>query len=258
MNQRAAFEQTLLGLLCEGPRHGYDLAAHFAPGGDLSAVGHLARSQLYALLKSLKAEELARETSRRGQRGAARKVFEVTDRGRARFEAWVHRPVESVRGLRVEFLLKLYFLQRLGLPGQAQLMDAQAEVLRQRLARVRAGEQAQQGIGPWVRALREGLLEAGLRWLAQWRQAVPRETPRGEAAVPTRSGNPATNRLSAWVLGVETHGGTVRVDVRTEGGRLAALLPRESTANLPLCPGARVSVRVPPGAMLLEPDEERT
>lgn len=257
MNERAVFEATLLGLLHQGPRHGYDLAAHFAHGGDLSAVGHLAKSQLYALLKSLKAAGFARETSREGERGPARKVFHVTDRGRARFSAWVHRPVDSVRGLRVEFLLKLYFLQLLGLPGQEQLMDAQAEVLRRRLAQIRAGEEAEQGIGPWVRALQEGLLEAGLRWLAQWREAVPRQTPGHEPASP-RPGSPAPNRLPARVVAVETHGGTVRVDLRAQGGPLAALLPRESLAGLPLSPGSRVAVRVPPGGMLLERDEERT
>lgn len=255
MNERAAFEQTLLGLLCEGPRHGYDLAAHFAPGGDLSAVGHLARSQLYALLQALKAEGLAQETARRGQRGAARKVFEITDRGRARFEAWVHRPVDSVRGLRVELLLKLYLLERLGLPGRTELLEAQAAVLRQRLAGLRAGAPPGGGVGPWVRGLQEELLEAGLRWLAQVRGAAP--PPASQPEDPEPAAPPESNLLPARVAAVETHGGTARVDLAADAGRLTALLPRESLAGLHLAPGSRVAVRLLPAGMLLERDRRR-
>jgi DNA-binding PadR family transcriptional regulator len=252
VNERSAFEQTLLGLLCEGPRHGYDLAAHFAPGGDLSAVGHLARSQLYALLQALKAEGLARETVRRGQRGAARKVFEVTDQGRARFEAWVHRPVESVRGLRVELLLKLYLLGRLGLPGRTALLDAQADVLRHRLAGLRAEAPAGGGVGPWVRGLQEELLEAGLRWLARIREAAPPTASPPEDR--ETSAPPEPNFLPARVTAVETHGGTARVDLAAEAGRLAALLPRETLAGLHLVPGSRVRVRLMSAGLLLERD----
>ncbi len=254
MRERQVFEETLLGLLHEGPCHGYDLAAHFGEGGDLTAVGRLAKSQLYALLKSLEAQALARATLREGGGGPARRVFEVTDRGRERFSAWVRRPVDSVRGLRVELLLKLYFLQRLGLPGQADLMDAQADVLRRRLAEVRLGGETAQGIGSWVRALQEDLLEAALRWLAEWREKVPPMSPtrRPAAALPTPPA-PQVNRLNGHILGTEAGGGFARIEVEAEGGLLALVLPREDASRLELAAGAQVTVVVPPGGVLLEP-----
>ncbi|MDW7711623.1 MAG: PadR family transcriptional regulator [Deferrisomatales bacterium] len=254
MRERRVFEHTLLGLLHEGPCHGYELAAHFGEGGDLAAVGRLAKSQLYALLKSLEAQGLVRGTLREGAGGPARRVFEVTDRGRERFSAWVRRPAGSVRGLRVELLLKLHFLHRLGLPGQADLMDAQAEVLRRRLEHLRARAGASPGIGAWVLALQEGFVEAGLGWLAAWRERVLR--PSGASAPPAASlsarHGPRPNRLPGRVLGVGAGGAVARVDVETPGGLLSLLLPRESADALTLGAGSEVTVVVPPGGVILE------
>lgn len=251
MTQRTVFEDALLGLLYEAPTHGYDLALHFGTGGDLAAVGRLGKSQLYALLNGLEAEGLARAALQDGGGGPARKVFEVTDEGRERFLRWVRRPVDSIRGLRVEFLLKLYFLARLGIPGQAKLMETQAEVLGRRLAELRTGADDGPGIGPWVRALQEGLLEAGLRWLAEWRDKVPRsELPAG--AVEASTASPEPNRLSGRVRAIETHGGIARVDLDSQGGRVAALLTRETLRELALSPGCAVEVVLPPGGVVLE------
>jgi molybdopterin-binding protein len=250
VTERNVFEDALLGFLYEGPRHGYDLSLHFADGGDLAAVGRLGKSQLYALLKGLEKRGLARGALTEGEGGPARRVFELTDRGRERFRRWVDRPVDSVRGLRVEFLLKLYFLSRLGLSGQADLMDAQAEVLARRVAQLQAAREVDRGIGPWVRALQERLLEAGLRWLAEWRDKVPRQAAVGRQAAPEPAA-PQPNRFPGRVLATEVEGGVARVDLELEGGVLAALLPREALAALGLSPGDDVTVLVPPGAVVL-------
>ena len=45
----------LLGLLLDGPHHGYDLARRFAPGTALGDVLRLSTSHLYALLARLSA-----------------------------------------------------------------------------------------------------------------------------------------------------------------------------------------------------------
>lgn len=251
MTDRTMFEDALLGLLHEGPRHGYDLASHFAEGGDLAAVGRLGKSQLYALLKALEEHGLARATLREGDGGPARRVFQVTEPGRKRFAEWVHRPVDSVRGLRVEFLLKLYFLARLGLPGQAVLMGAQAEVLRRRRDRLGAVDEGEPGIGPWVRSLQEDLLEACLRWLSEWGRKAPEQAPAPRR--PARRRALEVNRLRARVSRTEAHGGVVRADLELEAGGLAVLLPRETATGLGLAAGAAVTVVVPPGGVVLEP-----
>lgn len=247
MTERETFENTLLGLLCGGPAHGYELQSHFAAGGDLAAVGRLAKSQLYALLKSLEAEGLA--AGRRESPGAAptRVVYEITPAGRERFMGWVRRPAESVRGLRVEFLLKVYFLGRLGLPGQAELMDAQAEVLKERLRSLHEGPSSGGGIEPWVRALQEGLLGAGIEWLNSWRMKTPQAGSRG----PDHAAAREPNVFPARVLDAETQGSLARIDLRMEGGKAALVLPAETWRALEAFPGGEVEVRIPPGAAMV-------
>jgi len=169
VTERSLFENALLGLLCDGPAHGYDLALRFGPGGDLGAVGFVGKSQVYALLKHLEARGLAASHLEEGSGGPARRVYEATPAGRERFLAWAREPVGSVRGLRVEFPLKLYLVERLGLPFRAELLRRQEDLLRERLAEVRARGRGARGVGLWVRDLRERLLEAGLAWLAERR-----------------------------------------------------------------------------------------
>ncbi|NTU59858.1 MAG: hypothetical protein HGA98_02240, partial [Deltaproteobacteria bacterium] len=169
MQERWVFENALLGFLFEAPGHGYDLSLHFAEGGDLAAIGYLGKSQLYALLKSLEGQHLAEPTLEEGEGGPARRVYRITETGRARFLRWVTEPTVSIRGLRVEFLLKLYFLSRLGLPGLANLLDAQEGVLTKRLEKLEA-DKAKGGLAPWVARLQEGLIDAGLKWIDEWRE----------------------------------------------------------------------------------------
>lgn len=168
------FENALLGLIFGGPKHGYELMAFFGPGGELYPVGRLAKSQLYALLKALGDGGYATVEEGQGGHGPTRKVWSITPRGRERFLAWVRTPEKSIRGLRVGFLLRLHFIRALGLGGQAELMDRQAEVLSARLAELKAiGEGDRGGIGPWVHALQTDLLESGIAWLRSWRDRNP-------------------------------------------------------------------------------------
>lgn len=168
---RPVFENALLGLLHEGPKHGYEICQQFAPGGDWCAVGELPRSQVYALLKALETQDLARATLEEGGRGPARRVYVPTTAGRQRFVEWVRQPAHSIRGLRVEFLLKLYLFERLGLDGLPGLIDAQEAILAERLRAVRA-ERPRGHVAEWVGELREGLLAAGLEWIRKRRRAA--------------------------------------------------------------------------------------
>jgi DNA-binding PadR family transcriptional regulator len=167
---RPVFENALLGLLCEGPKHGYEVCQRFASNGEWSAVGELARSQVYALLKSLERQGQAVAVLEEGERGPARRVYTLTEEGRGRFLEWVRRPVHSVRGLRVEFPLKLHFLRRLGLAGAEDLIEAQEAVLLERRRSLgEAGRGEARGLTSWVLDLQQRLIEAGLGWLREQR-----------------------------------------------------------------------------------------
>lgn len=254
MQEKGVFENALLGFLFQAPGHGYDLSLHFAEGGDLAAVGYLGKSQLYALLKSLETHRLAEPTLEEGDGGPARRVYRITEAGRARFLRWVAEPTVSIRGLRVEFLLKLYFVSRLGLPGLDELLGAQENVLRRRLEKLEA-DKALGGIAPWVAGLQEGLIAAGLRWIAQWRERGLPAVPAAQAvSKPAGQRPPAAappNRLRAVVAAHEDVGTLVRLDLDLEGGRVTVVTPRETLEGWSPGEGAAVTVAVPPGALLL-------
>lgn len=259
MQERGVFENALLGFLFEAPGHGYDLSLHFADGGDLAAVGYLGKSQLYALLKSLETHHLAEPTLEEGEGGPARRVYRITEAGRARFLRWVTEPTVSIRGLRVEFLLKLYFVSRLGLPGLNELLDAQEGVLRRRLEKLEA-DKARGGLAPWVARLQEGLINAGLEWIEDWRERgiepVPRPQEGWRQVIRPALGELRPNQLRAVVAGREETGGLLRVDLDLEGGRVILVVPRETLEEWELAEGISVTVTVPPGALVLTKTEE--
>jgi PadR family transcriptional regulator AphA len=104
----------ILGLLRERPMHGYEIAQHFKPEEDLGQVTPADMSTIYTFLKDLQEHGLIR--GRRETVGARppRTVFSPTEEAEPLFLDWVRRPVARIREVRSDFLLKLYFAQRLG------------------------------------------------------------------------------------------------------------------------------------------------
>lgn len=115
-------EYTILGLLEEQPMHGYEMFQQFQ-NGVIGQIVHIEMSQLYAFLKKL--ERLALIEANLEQQGVRppRKVYRLTTPGRAVLQEWLTTPVDRPRDIRIFFLLKLYFVQRLQ-PGQlASVID---------------------------------------------------------------------------------------------------------------------------------------
>lgn len=136
--RREVAEYALLGLLREGARHGYRLAAAFGPDGRLGIALRLKMSQMYAYLRKLERQGLlvARDETDAGGR-RARRVFALTVEGARVFDTWLAAPVEATREVRLAFLLKLAFT--LDDPPQAlALLERQREATSAWLARQRA------------------------------------------------------------------------------------------------------------------------
>jgi len=115
-------EYAILGLLEEQPMHGYEMFQQFQHGV-VGQIVHIEMSQLYAFLKKL--ERLALIEASLEQQGVRpqRKVYRLTTAGRTVLQEWLTTPVERPRDIRIFFLLKLYFVQRLQ-PGQlARVID---------------------------------------------------------------------------------------------------------------------------------------
>jgi DNA-binding PadR family transcriptional regulator len=102
----------ILGLLAEGPAHGYLLRDAFASGGELGAVLRVEPPTLYAALKDLQASGAIEGRERRAGARPPRVEYRLTGAGREAFERWLRQPVERLREVRSAFLLKVYFLRR--------------------------------------------------------------------------------------------------------------------------------------------------
>jgi len=118
-------EYILLGLVAQGPAHGYDLHKQIATLDGLSAIWHVKQSQLYALLEKLEGMGYLRAVSAPGVAYALRKQYHLTENGRQVFDAWMVSPVQHAREMRQGFLARLYFARLSGAASVRQLIDAQ-------------------------------------------------------------------------------------------------------------------------------------
>ncbi len=132
-------EYALLGLLLDGPKHGYELARRFSPETALGEICHLEMSMLYALLKKQeKVEHIEAELESQGARPPKR-IFHLTSLGRAAFMEWVRTPVGRSREIRLDFLVKMYFARQLGGDDVLALIDRQLEICMALLDRLQRG-----------------------------------------------------------------------------------------------------------------------
>jgi|SRR5262249_10564097 len=130
-------EYAILGLLESQPMHGYELYQQFQ-SGILRQIVRLEMSQMYAFLKKLeRLEYIEAELEPQGVR-PPRKIFHLTNAGRKIFLAWLTTPVERPREIRVFFLLKLYFVQRIIPEQTARLIDQEVLACRKFLDHLEA------------------------------------------------------------------------------------------------------------------------
>jgi DNA-binding PadR family transcriptional regulator len=117
-------EYAMLGLLEDRPMHGYEMFQQFE-SGTLRQIVHLEMSQMYAYLKKLeRLEYIEAQVEPQGAR-PPRRVLQITAAGRDLFHHWLTEPVEKPRDIRLLFLIKLYFMQRI-MPDQSPyLVDRQ-------------------------------------------------------------------------------------------------------------------------------------
>ena len=172
----------LLGMLVDGPRHGYDLARAFVPGTAIGSIVHLATSHMYALLSHMEREGLIEgEYQEQGLR-PTRRVYRITETGSAAFSRWIDTPVARPRDVSLEFQLKLYLTQRLDRERALTLVGHQREHFAAYLADLE--REPQQDSPPtdraFLRLLREARIErtrSTLTWLDLCAQTLAAQSP---------------------------------------------------------------------------------
>lgn len=101
-------EWACLGILAAAPAHGFAVAAHLRPDGDLGRVWSLSRALTYRALDQLVARGLIVAVgSEPGTAGGQRTILDVTPHGRELLLTWLAEPVRHLRDLRCDLLLKL-------------------------------------------------------------------------------------------------------------------------------------------------------
>ena len=113
--QLSLTEYAVLGLLAEGPSHGFALSKGLAADGAIGRVLTVRRPLVYRALDRLVTLGLAEPAhTEPGNAGPKRIVHRITPAGKRRIRRWLGRPVQHVREMRIEFQLKLLLLQRSG------------------------------------------------------------------------------------------------------------------------------------------------
>lgn len=106
-------EYAVLGILAEGASYGFAIAKELTAESDLGRVCTVRRPLVYRALDRLVAAGYAEPVAtERGDSGPQRTVHQATPTGRHRLHLWLSEPVEHVRDMRIEFLLKLALLSR--------------------------------------------------------------------------------------------------------------------------------------------------
>lgn len=122
-------EFAVLGLLAERDSHGFALAKELDAGSDVGRVFTVRRSLVYRALDRLVEFGYAEAvTTEQGDAGPQRLIHRATSNGRRRLHAWLDEPVQHVRDLRIDFLLKLALLRRSG-RSSARLIRSQVATL---------------------------------------------------------------------------------------------------------------------------------
>jgi PadR family transcriptional regulator AphA len=128
-------EYALLGFLYIQPNHGYDL--HRMLIAELGQTWHISQSQTYAILKRLEAQGFISSTTVEQEKLPAMQNLTVSPAGRQRFETWLETSTgSSVRAIRLEFITRLYFAQKLSPERILPLIEAQTAEVQNALVRL--------------------------------------------------------------------------------------------------------------------------
>jgi DNA-binding PadR family transcriptional regulator len=173
-------ELTLLGLLVEEPRHGYELEEVIVERGmrDWTEIGF---SSIYYLLGKLRDRELIAERGKQRGVTTARKVYAATPAGQAECARAAEAALAEVRPAYPALLIGLANQPAVPADRLAAALTQRAEALTERIGSIRAAADTQRNAPRFVRAIFDhalGQLTAEQNWLATYRTELSGDSPR--------------------------------------------------------------------------------
>lgn len=234
---RPLAENACLALVAEGLHHGWAIGGALAPDGRLGRIWSLSRPLTYRAIDALVEGGLVARTGSGAGRGRRRSLLRITARGRRALSTWLDEPVEHIRDVRTELLLKLELRQRAGL-DTAPLAEAQRARFAELFASLTSGGHGGDLVDLWRRESARGV--------RRFLDAVAdpdRVTEPG--ARPSQMRLSARNQLTATAIAV-THGDvmtTIKVAL-PDGQHLTSAITRDAAEELDLAAGDPVLVVV--------------
>ena len=167
-------EYAILGLVYQRPVHGYHIAQEMTPDSGLGLICPLRRSNVYFLLGNLERRGLIEVEQRQDDAYPPKTVFKATPAGRRALESWIWQPVTRLRQVRLDFLLKAYFLRDAEPESVLRLLEGQVEFCRRYL---KEWQGLAEGTAPqsFDRVVIEAKLAAAqgtLEWLLDYRRQL--------------------------------------------------------------------------------------
>jgi DNA-binding PadR family transcriptional regulator len=140
-------EYAVLGLVRQRPTYGYELQRQLSGPRGLGRVCPVEPAMVYAILKSLSGLELI-DGEWDNTAYPPKAVYRVTEAGDDDFLRWLRKPVERMREVRLDLLVKLHFALQEDPALARRLVETQIEACREYGEQI-AREQAAAGNTPY-------------------------------------------------------------------------------------------------------------
>jgi PadR family transcriptional regulator AphA len=221
-------ENVCLALIVQGTSHGWALGTILAPEGEVGRIWTLTRALTYRAIDGLADKGLVTRRGHAAGRGRDRVVLAPTAAGRRMAARWLDTPVQHLRDVRTELLVKLALRDRSGLDSE-DLLAAQQLLFAPTIDVLTSTRGDDDLVDLWrresARAVRRFLDQA----LNPVRLPAP---PKPEMQLSAR------NQLRGTITAV--HHGEVMSTVKAsllDGQRLTAAITRDAALELDLAPG---------------------
>jgi len=173
INNRLSPEYVLLGFLYLLPSHGYELHQRLVEV--FGNIWHASQSQTYNILKRLQAQGYITSTFIEQEKLPPRQLLKISESGSERFITWLNKPTKSsVHAIRVEFVTRLYFMQKYYPQNTQEMIRVQIDVvkagliqLHENLVKIPDSE----SFDRLALELRINLLKSVISWLNECREA---------------------------------------------------------------------------------------
>lgn len=123
----------VLALIVQQPQHGWALQEELSPRGEIGRAWTLSRQLVYRAIDTLEADGLVKRAQPKDGGGADKVIISPTAKGKSQITAWLNKPVEHLRDVRTELVVKMMLRERAGLSAQSFLIaqhEAFAPLLR--------------------------------------------------------------------------------------------------------------------------------